>query len=75
MDKASYLDCVIEVIRRSDDHHGFKVLPCRWVAERTFGGMIRWRRFVRDTEKRIAVSHAMILVVMGENMLRRTAKP
>jgi hypothetical protein len=29
MEKAAYLDFVIEVIRRSDDQKGFEVLP-RW---------------------------------------------
>ena len=29
MDKASYLDFVVEIIRRSDDQKGFKVLPRR----------------------------------------------
>jgi hypothetical protein len=47
MEKASYLDFVIEVIRRSDDQKGFKVLPRQWVVKRTFGWMIRWRRLVR----------------------------
>ena len=75
MDKAAYLDFVIEVIRRSDDQQGFKVLPRRWVVERTFGWMIRWRRLVRDYEKLIDVSKAMILVAMGGNMLRRNAHP
>jgi transposase len=42
MDKAAYLDFVIEVIRRSGDRKGFEVLPRRWVLERTFGWMIRW---------------------------------
>ncbi len=73
MDKAAYLEFVIEVIKRSDDQKGFEVLPRHWVVERTFGWMIRWRRLVRDYEKRIDVSHAMILVVMGGNLLRRTA--
>jgi transposase len=75
MDKASYLDFVIEVVRRCDDQKGFKILPRRWVVERTFGWMIRWRRLVRDYEKRIDVSHAMILVAMGGNLLRRNAHP
>lgn len=73
MDKASYLDFVVEIIRRSDDQQGFKVLPRRWVVERTFGWMIRWRRLVRDYEQRIDVSHAMIMVAMGGIMLRRNA--
>lgn len=75
MDKAHYPNFVIEVIRRSDSQQGFKVLPRRWVVERTFGWMIRWRRLVRDYEKRIDVSQAMILVPMGGNMLRRNAHP
>lgn len=65
MDKASHLDFVIGDIRRSDVQHGFKVLPRRWVAERTFGWMIRSRSFVRDSGKRIAVAHVIILVAMG----------
>ena len=75
MDKASYLDFVVEVVRRCDNQQGFKVLPRRWVVERTFGWMIRWRRLVRDYEKRIDVSQAMILVAMGGNLLRRNAHP
>ena len=47
----------------------------RWVVERTFGWMIRWRRLVRDYEKRLDVSEAMILVALGSNLLRRTTHP
>lgn len=75
MDRPSYLDFVVEVIRRSDQQQGFKVRPRRWVVERTFGWMIRWCRLVRDYEKRIDVSQAMILVAMGGNLLRRNAHP
>lgn len=75
MDKARYLDFVIEVVRRSDNQQGFKVLPRRRVVERTFGWMIRWRRLVLGYEKRIDVSQAMILVAMGGNLLRRNAHP
>ncbi len=75
MDKASYLDFIIEIIRRSDDQKGFKVLPRRWLVERTFGWMIRWRRLVRDYEQRIDVSQAMIMVAIGGIMLRRNAHP
>jgi len=69
MDKAAYLDFVIEVVRRIDA--GFKVLPRRWVVERTFGWMTRWRRLVRDYEARIDVSEAMIHLAMGSLLLRR----
>jgi putative transposase len=56
MDKAAFLDFVIEIVRRSDAQAGFAVIPRRWVVERTFGWMIRWRRLVRDYEKRLDVS-------------------
>ena len=75
MDKAAYLDIVIEIIRRSDHQKRFQVLPRRWVVERTFGWMTRWRRLVRDYEKRLDASHAMILVAMGGILIRRNAHP
>ena len=68
----------LEVVKLPDadgPKRGFVLLPRRWVVERTFGWMIRWRRLVRDYEKRIDVSHAMILVAMGGNLLRRNAHP
>ena len=71
MDKAAFLDFVIEIVRRIDTEPRFKVLPRRWVVERTFGWMTRWRRLVRDYEQRIDVSEAMIHVAMGSLLLRR----
>lgn len=47
-----------------DGQQGFKVLPRRWVVERTFGWMMRWRRLVRDYE-------AMLHIAMGSLLLRR----
>jgi transposase len=75
MDKAAYLDFVIEIIRRRHDQMGFQVLPRRWVVQRTFGWTTRWRRLVRHYEKRIDVSEAMILVALGGNPVRRNAHP
>ena len=75
MDKADFLDFVIQVVRRTDAEPGFKVLPRRWVVERSFGWMIRWRRLVRDFEERLDVSQAMIFVAMGGILLRRIAHP
>jgi transposase len=75
MDKANYLDFVLQIIRRRDSQKGFEVLPRRWVVERTFAWMIRWRRLVRDYESRIDVSTAMIHVAMGSILIRRNAHP
>ncbi len=71
MDKAAFLDFVIEVVRRIDDEPGFKVLPRRWVVERTFGWLTRWCRLVRDYEQRLDVSEAMIHLAMASLILRR----
>ena len=47
MDKAAFKDFVVEIVRRIDHDPGFKALPRRWVVERTFGWMTRWRRLAR----------------------------
>jgi transposase len=51
----------------------FEVIPHRWVVERTFAWMTRWRRLVRDYEERIDCSEAMIHVALGSVLLRRIA--
>lgn len=71
MDEAAALEFTIEVIRRSEGESGFHVLPRRWVVERTFAWMTRWRRLVRDYETRVDVSQAMTHVAMGGLLLRR----
>ena len=73
MDKAAFLEFVIEVVRRIEGTEGFHVLPRRWVVERTFGWMTRWRRLVRDYEQRIDVSEAMIHIALGALLIRRIA--
>ena len=71
MDKAASLDFTVEVIRRIEGEPGFKVLPRRWVVERTFAWLTRWRRLVRDYEARVDVSEAMAHVALTSLLLRR----
>jgi len=75
IDKATYLDFIVKIIRRHDGKKGFEVLPRRWVVERIFGWMTRWRRLVHDYKRRVDVSQAMIFVAMGANLIRRNAHP
>lgn len=75
MSAAAYRDFVVEIVRKLSDQKGFEVLPRRWVVERSFGWMMRWRRLVRDYEQRCDVSEAMIHVGMGALLLRRIAHP
>jgi putative transposase len=73
LDTAAFLDFVVEVVRRTEND--FKVLPRRWVVERTFGWMTRYRRLVRDYEARLDVSEAMIYVAMTNLLVRRLSHP
>jgi putative transposase len=75
LDKAAFLGFVVEVVRRTDAEPGFKVLPRRWVVERSFGWMTRYRRLVRDYEARLDVSEEMIFAAMGGILIRRIAHP
>ena len=43
----------LEIVKRSDDVTGFKVLPRRWVVERTFAWLGRNRRLAKDFEATI----------------------
>jgi len=63
----------LEIVKRSDDIKGFKVLPKRWIVERTFGWLIQSRRLVRDYEVKIEHSEAMIYLSMSKRMLARIA--
>jgi hypothetical protein len=75
MSAAAHHDFVIEVVRELAGQRGFQDLPRRWVVERTFGWMTRWRRLVRDYERRCDVSEAMIHISMGALLIRRIAHP
>lgn len=63
----------LEIVKRSDDIKGFKVVPKRWIVERTFGWLIQSRRLVRDYEVEIKHSEAMIYLSMSKRMLARLA--
>ena len=64
-------DWSLEIVKRSDDQEGFVVLPRRWVVERTFGWIGRYRRMSKDYEYEPASSEAMIFLCMTRLMLKR----
>ena len=49
-----------EVVRRDPEVVGFRVLPRRWVGERTFGWFMLHRRLTRDYETRQESSRTII---------------
>lgn len=63
----------VQVVKRSDDVKGFRVLPRRWAVERTFGWLMRQRRLVRDYETTEASAEAWIYLAMIRIQLRRLA--
>lgn len=62
---------VLEIVRRREGATGFEVLPRRWVVERTFAWLGRYRRLSKDYEERTETSEAMIYVAMIQLMSRR----
>src|ERR687898_3479834 len=53
---------------------GFRVLPRRWVVERTFAWLSQVRRLSKDYERLPEVAEAMIYGAMSRLMLRRLVK-
>lgn len=64
---------LLEIVKRSDDVKGFKVLPKRWIVERTFGWLNRYRRLSKDYEELPETSESMIHLAMINLMTRRLA--
>ena len=69
------LGLTLIVVRRLAGHHGFVLLPRRWVAERTLAWLGRWRRLARDYEELPEVSETMVKLAMIRLMLHRLAHP
>lgn len=62
-----------EVTNRGEQK-GFHVLPKRWIVERTFGWLNRFRRLSKDFEQRPDMSEALIYLAMSHLMLRRLTR-
>ena len=68
---SAFCGWLLEIVKRSDDQKGFKVLPRRWVVERTFGWLYRYRRLSKDYEFLTHSSEAMIRLALINNMAKR----
>jgi transposase len=71
---AAALKLRIRIVARRN-LHAFEVLPRRWVVERTFAWISKYRRTVRDYERLPASHEAMILRAMTALMARRLTQP
>ena len=59
--------------RRLNQPRGFRVLPRRWVVERTFAWISHNRRMDKDYERLCATGEAFLYVAMTRLMVRRLA--
>jgi transposase len=70
----TWLRLRLEIVKRPDDLHTFKVLPRRWVVERTLAWITRHRRTVRDYERLPAHHETYVYWAMIIVMTRRLAR-
>jgi putative transposase len=64
----------LEIVKRPKGVKGFQLLPWRWIVERTFGWLGRYRRLSKDYEYLTQTSEAMIRVAMIHLMVRRLVR-
>ena len=65
---------ILQTVLRPVQAKGFVVLPKRWIVERTFSWLVRYRRHARDYERTTETSEAMIYIAMISLMSRRLAR-
>ncbi len=64
----------LEIVERNPQTKGFKVLPKRWIVERTFSWLIRNRRLSKDYERKVQTSETLVKVAAIRLILRRLAR-
>jgi len=64
------LNCSVEVVKRNE-LHTFSVLPKRWVVERSFGWLQKYRRLWKNCEKKLNSSRNMIALAFAVIILKR----
>lgn len=68
------LGWTVEIVTRAADALARFVLEhWRWIVERTFGWLGRYRRLSKDYERQVETSEAWIYAAMGHILLRRLA--
>jgi putative transposase len=74
---AAWVQTVLHVgltlVHKTPGQRGFQVLPLRWIVERTFAWLGRYRRLSKDYEQNPASSEAWIYCAMIHLMARRLA--
>jgi putative transposase len=63
-----------EVVERTPGMRGFAVRPKRWIVERTFGWLSRYRRMSKDYERKVQTSETLIEVAMIRLLVARRGR-
>lgn len=69
-----YCHWKLEIVKRPDNLKGFKVVPKRWIVERTLGWLNHYRRLSKDYEPDVKTSETMVYLAMIHVMVRRLSK-
>ena len=72
-DEAAGRKIILQVVRLPGAKKGFVLLPRRWVVERSFGWMARFRRLARDFERLDETLEGLHYVAFSVLMLRKAA--
>ena len=64
----------LEIVPKPQGQKGFVLVPRRWVVERTFAWLGRYRRLSKDYEYYCETQQALIYLAMSHLMLRRLSK-
>jgi putative transposase len=68
-----HLNLILEIVERDPALKVFQLLPRRWVVERTFAWLGRYRRLSKDYEHCTLSSEGTIYAASIHTMLRRLA--
>lgn len=68
---ADFGHCILQIVKRCDNVKGFVVLPRRWVVERTFSWLGKYRRLSKDYESLTDSSETMVQIAMINLMIHR----
>ncbi|BBH70744.1 hypothetical protein ACTI_74290 [Actinoplanes sp. OR16] len=70
----NHLDLTFKVVKKPPNQVGFKVLPRRWILERSLSWLMRARRNARDYERLTEHSEAHITWANITLMIRRITR-
>ena len=65
------LGATVEVVKRNQ-LHSFKVMPKRWVVERSFGWLEKCRRLWKNCERKLNTSLQMLVLAFVKILLNRS---